>query len=148
MRSSLWMLVLLFFGAAVPFWWAPYSAAGRIGLAVAQNDHSTLRQHVDWPLLQHAVAAHVREQLVTRQVLDVSLEAEVNWQSNDAALVRLMGRAVGDAANGTRFERAWRLLRRGALEWHSDHEVYLGQGEPRLLMERHGVVWRVVGVKY
>ncbi len=54
------VLLLLVTGVALPLWWSPYSAAGRIALAIEERDATALQQTVSIERLRRAIAADVR----------------------------------------------------------------------------------------
>jgi hypothetical protein len=163
MRTSLLIVLLLLAGAALPFWWSPYSASGRLALALAEQDEQVLAQALDMERLQRIVAYQVRtghsvQRSATldpkfQQAFDTLVEdlmqQEVERRTRPAEIRLLAQHALGADSRGTRFERAQQLLEQKALHWRDLSSVYLGPADRvRLLMTRSGLVWRVVGLEF
>lgn len=163
MRTSLLILLLLLVGVAVPFWWSPYSASGRIALALADHDEAVLSQAVDVERLQRIVAHNVRTSHVVQrnatldprfqrafeELIQQTMQEEVQRRTNRMEIWRLLQDALGRDLQGTRFERSVQLLRRGELEWRDLNSVYVGRpGAVRLLLRRSGVIWRVAAMQF
>jgi len=163
MRTSLLVLLLLLAGTALPFWWSPYSASGRLSLALADRDEQVLAQAVDMERLQRIVAHGVRTSHTVQRsatldpkfkeafdalVADV-MQQEIERRTHPDAIRQLVQGALGQDLQGTRFERAQQVLRRDTLEWRDSSSVYVGSmNGVRLLMRRSGLVWRVVGLEF
>jgi hypothetical protein len=163
MRTSLLVLLLLLAGTALPFWWSPYSASGRLSLALADRDEQVLAQSVDIERLQRIVAHNVRtshsvqrssmldrkfQEAFDALVADL-MQQEIERRTRPETIRQLVQGALGTDLQGTRFERAQQVLGRDTLEWHDLSSVYVGSIDGvRLLMRRSGLVWRVVGLEF
>jgi hypothetical protein len=163
MRTSLLVLLLLLAGTALPFWWSPYSASGRLSLALADGDEQVLAQAMDLERLQRVVAHNVRtgHSVQRSATLDPKFQAafdalvkdvmqqEIERRTHPETIRQLVQRALGADLQGTRFERAQQVWGRDTLQWHDSSSVYVGSMDGmRLLMRRSGLVWRVVGLEF
>jgi hypothetical protein len=163
MRTSLLVLLLLLAGTALPFWWSPYSASGRLSLALADRDEQVLAQAMDLERLQRIVAHNVRtsHSVQRSDTLDPKFQAafdalvkdvmqqEIERRTRPETIRQLVQGALGTDLQGTRFERARQVLGGDTLEWRDLSLVYVGSMDGmRLVMRRSGLVWRVVGLEF
>jgi hypothetical protein len=163
MRTSLLILTLLLAGTALPFWWSPYSASGRLSLALTERDEQVLAQAVEMEQLQRMVAYHARSnhsvqrnttldpgiQRAFDALVEEAIREHVALRTRPAEIWRLLEAALGKDLQGTRFERARGLLERGTLEWRDLSSVYVGPAQQvRLRLQRSGLVWRVAGLEF
>lgn len=163
MRTSLLIFLLLLAGTALPFWWSPYSASGRLAIALEEGDEAVLAAAIDVERLQRGVAYHVRTSYSIQrnptldpryqEAFDALIEdvvrQEIERRTRRSEILQLVRRALGQPSQGTRFARAWQLLQREALQWRDASAVYIGApDEARLLMTRSGLMWRVVALQF
>jgi hypothetical protein len=147
----------------LPFWWSPYSASGRLSLALVDRDEQVLAQAMDLERLQRIVAHNVRtsHSVQRSDTLDPKFQAafdalvkdvmqrEIERRTRPDTIMQLVQGALGTDLQGTRFERAQQVLGHDSLEWRDLSSVYVGSIDGmRLVMRRSGLVWRVVGLEF